>query len=70
MAFISTSLIRPALSERIQNFRANLRASRERRALYNRTVRELELLSDRDLADLGIARQSIHNIAYEHAYEA
>jgi uncharacterized protein YjiS (DUF1127 family) len=30
---------------------------------YNRTVRELSYLSDRDLADLGIARCDIPGIA-------
>jgi uncharacterized protein YjiS (DUF1127 family) len=30
---------------------------------YNRTVRELSYLSDRDLADLGINRCDIPNIA-------
>ena len=32
---------------------------------YNRTVSELGTLSNRDLADLGIARSDIHRIARE-----
>lgn len=32
---------------------------------YNRTVKELETLSNRDLADLGISRSDIGRIARE-----
>lgn len=32
---------------------------------YNRTVSELEALSNRELADLGIMRPDIHRIARE-----
>ena len=34
---------------------------------YRETVRELSLLSDRELDDLGISRFQIANIAREHA---
>lgn len=34
---------------------------------YNRTVNELQSLSNRDLADLGIARSDIHRLAREAA---
>jgi uncharacterized protein YjiS (DUF1127 family) len=34
---------------------------------YSRTVRELESLSSRELADLGIARGDIHRLAREAA---
>lgn len=40
----------------------------ERRAVYARTVRELNALSDRDLADLGISRAAIGSVAAEAAY--
>jgi len=36
----------------------------EKHKRYNRTVRELSFLSDRDLADLGINRCDIPNIAH------
>lgn len=35
---------------------------------YRTTLDELEALSDRDLADLGIARSMIRSIAYQAAY--
>ena len=34
---------------------------------YRETVRELERLSDRDLADLGISRADIDTVARGHA---
>lgn len=34
---------------------------------YNRTVTELEALSNRDLADLGISRSDIYRLAREAA---
>lgn len=36
-------------------------------ARYRETVRELERLSDRDLADLGICRGDIDTVARSHA---
>ncbi len=41
---------------------------RERRSVYFRTLHELECTSERDLADIGISRFSIKEIAYESAY--
>ena len=36
---------------------------------YRRTLEELEVLSDRELADLGLVRGQIPSIAYRAAYE-
>jgi uncharacterized protein YjiS (DUF1127 family) len=47
---------------------ANLGAWRGRRAVYNRTVAELDALTDRDLADLGIPRTDIRRIARDAAF--
>lgn len=41
---------------------------RMRRSAYDRTLRALESMSDRDLADVGISRLSIKEIAQEAAY--
>ena len=38
-------------------------------AAYRETRRELERLSDRELADLGLARESIRAIASQAAYD-
>lgn len=40
----------------------------ERRAVFHRTLRELNSLTDRDLADLGISRSQIRALAQEAAY--
>ncbi|MFE3839371.1 DUF1127 domain-containing protein [Pseudogemmobacter sonorensis] len=39
-----------------------------RRRLYSHTMAELRNLSDRELADLGISRLSIAQVAHEAAY--
>lgn len=36
-------------------------------AMYRNTVRELSVLSDRDLSDLGINRSDIEYVARKHA---
>ncbi len=43
-------------------------AARARFRAYMRTHTELAGMSDRELADIGIARSDISAIAYEHAY--
>ena len=40
-----------------------IQAYRERRRNYRRTFTELSSLSDRDLADLGLSRADIPNVA-------
>ncbi len=42
--------------------------ARAKRAVYTRTLNELSAMSDRDLADLGIARCDARSIAREAAY--
>ena len=52
-------------------FEASRKAAAERHAqhsAYVRTLRELQRSSDRDLADIGISRLSIKEIAYEAVY--
>ena len=52
-------------------FEAGRKAAAERytrRSTYVRTLNELESTSDRDLADIGISRLSIKEVAYETAY--
>ena len=56
------------LFQRISEFRANLAAASAQRKMYTQTVNELNALSNRDLADLGLSRSMINGIAYETAY--
>lgn len=51
------------LVDRVKKLFADLR-------LYNATLRELNALSDRELADLGISRSSIRDIAWQSVYAA
>lgn len=54
---------------RIAGWLASVQDKRAKAALYRRTLRELNALSPRDLADLGIHRSMIRRMAYEAAYK-
>lgn len=45
-----------------------LRAASRKRRLYRQTFGELTALNQRELDDLGIARENIRDIAYQAAY--
>jgi uncharacterized protein YjiS (DUF1127 family) len=71
MTYISTDTRSGFLGNirsRVDALRAVRAEAAAKRALYRRTVRELAMLSDRDLADIGISRLSIEDLAREHAY--
>lgn len=53
------------LAERISDLIATQKAAHARRSLYRQTIRELNALSDRDLADLGMNRGMIPSVARE-----
>ncbi|MTH76449.1 DUF1127 domain-containing protein [Paracoccus aestuariivivens] len=53
---------------RFGNLLADLRDYLSRRALFRQTVRELNDLTGRELADLGINRSMIRSVAYEAAW--
>ncbi len=56
------------LSARIANLFERVKENRARAAEYNRTYRELQSLSNRELDDIGVRRCDIADIAREHAY--
>lgn len=58
-----------ALRARLDETLAGLRAAMHRRSLYNRTLREMHALSDRELADLGLHRSELRRIAWQAANE-
>lgn len=58
-----------SLFDGIRRWVAETKENRARWALYNETVAELEIMSNRDLADIGIGRGDITRIAREHAFE-
>lgn len=69
MAYVnSTRAVQTSASDRISGFFASISAMLARRRIYDRTIRELSQLTDRELSDLGIARSLIGEIARESAY--
>ncbi|MBL3673962.1 DUF1127 domain-containing protein [Paracoccus sp. KCTC 42845] len=46
----------------------HVQENRARRVIYRQTARELNALTNRDLADLGISRAMITRLAYEAAW--
>ena len=69
MAYVNSSRAASfSLADRISGVLAQIKVQIARRAVYNQTVRELVQLSDRELADLGIARTDIPAVAREAAF--
>ena len=62
------SLSGVSLADRLTGLFRTVAEARSKRAIYVRTLRELESLSSRDLADLGIVRAMIPQLAREAAY--
>ncbi len=56
------------LSARIANLVERVKENRARDAQYNRTYRELQNLTNRELDDIGVRRCDIADIARDHAY--
>lgn len=65
MALLDITHGNSGLADRFGVLVARARAAHARRALYRNTVRELNALGDRDLADLGLSRGMIESVARE-----
>ncbi|MCC1494072.1 DUF1127 domain-containing protein [Cognatishimia sp. F0-27] len=72
MAYASnTTRYAPALSsDKASSLIASLRDRWARYTLYRRTLAELNGLSNRELADLGLSRAGLRSVAYEAVYGA
>ena len=69
MAYVNTTRIaRTGFADRLMVAKDIVLAAINQRRVYTRTVAELNSLSDRELADLGISRLGIADIAREAAY--
>ncbi len=69
MAYINTTRVaRKGIMDRLLVLRDAAVTALQQRRIYARTVAELNGLSDRELADLGISRMSIPDISHEAAY--
>lgn len=64
----STTAATPGLIERLLAFRPAVAEAMRKRRLYAQTIYELNLLTDRELTDLGISRLAIVDVAREAAY--
>jgi len=60
--------VESGLFRRLSNAVTNYREMRQRNRVFRQTRRELNALTERELADLGIARSMITRIAREAAY--
>ncbi len=61
---------RAGIVDRLAEIAKSWSERRQRHALYRRTLDELSVLSDRELADLGVHRSEVARIAYEAAYSS
>ncbi|MBL9050409.1 MAG: DUF1127 domain-containing protein [Tabrizicola sp.] len=69
MAYVNTATAaRKGLLDRVASLKDAVIAAIMQRRIYDRTVAELNALSDRELSDLGISRLGITEIAREAAY--
>ena len=69
MAYVnSTPIARKGFIDRLSVLKDQILTAIQRRRIYERTVSELNNLSDRELLDLGISRFSIPELARESAY--
>ena len=64
MAYLNTTFA-PSFFDRTRSILAALKARRAQNKMYRKTMRELGVLSDRELADLGLSRCDLHHIARE-----
>ncbi|MGV8985051.1 MAG: DUF1127 domain-containing protein [Cypionkella sp.] len=71
MAYVnSTRSAQVSFSDRFGAIVKVLKDAIERRRVYNQTLYELQSLSDRDLADLGLSRVGLSDVARAAAYQA
>lgn len=69
MAYVNSSrAVSVSLSDRLAGVVSVLRSAMNRRRVYAQTLAELNAMSDRDLADLGLSRDLIATVAREAAY--
>jgi uncharacterized protein YjiS (DUF1127 family) len=69
MAYVNTTRVAKAgWADRLAALLTGAKDAYAKRRIYVQTVEELHKLNDRELADLGISRLSINDVAHEAAY--
>ena len=67
--FNEVASVRPAINHRMGGFLNGVSQRFAQYRTYRRTLDELEALTDRDLADLGVSRHQLRAVAYRAAYD-
>lgn len=67
---LNTTFAAPSIAARLRGFADQARTSWDLYTEYKRTYAELDALNDRDLADIGIRRCDIADLARTHVYGA
>lgn len=68
MAHIASRARPLVFLDRIRGALSNFGEAMVRRRIYRTTLTELQSLSNRELADLGMSRAELRRVAYEAAY--
>lgn len=68
MAYVSNIAVSKTAPNAIRGWFATLSQRFADNRLYARTLRELESLGDRELADLGLSRSSLRDVAHQAVY--
>lgn len=64
----NTSIARAGLVQRLGHMIAAWKQSYAEYRVYRKTLSELQALTDRELADLGLSRSEIRRVSYHAAY--
>ena len=70
MASITTTAGAGTLRDRVGQMTANFKARYAQHRIYRATLTELNALSERELADLGLHRSQLAEVAHQAAYGA
>lgn len=68
MAFTTSIRTAPTFFERLVAYKNDLAERHAKHRIYRNTLDELQALTGRELADLGMARSNLKSVAYEAAY--
>lgn len=69
MAYSTSIHAAPTLIERLVAYKNDLIERRAKYRVYRETLDELQALSSRELADLGMSRGNLKAVAYDAAYK-
>lgn len=68
MAYTTSIQTAPTFFDRLVAFKNDFAVRQAKKRVYRETLNELEGLSGRELADLGMSRSGLKAVAYEAAY--